>query len=240
MNYNLLQAICATPAKSGRRFLRGVFNLLSQFRWHGNMIHLNAADLEWWHAFAGTWNGVSMIVDVSLPSPEVEVQSDASGSWRCGTLWGREWLQVAWADCRWYEATPIAAKELLPIVLSVVVWDTQWLGQRVLFHCDNEAVVAALKGDYSRDSDMAHLLRCLFFLEARHELAITAVHVPGVENGAADSDSRNNLKRFFSLNLQAACHPTPVSSRLVDHLTRRDPWTAVDWRNWLELLLKSP
>ena len=87
---------------------------------------------------------------------------------------------------------------------------------------------------------MAHLLRCLFFLEARHELAITAVHIPGVENGAADSVSRNKLKQFFSLNPQAACHPTPVPSSLVDHLTRREPWTAVDWRNWLELLLKNP
>ena len=216
-----------------------MFSLLSQFQRDDHMIRLNAAfraDMEWWHAFASSWNGVSMMVDESITFSKVEVWSDASGSWGCGALWGTEWLQVAWEDCRWFEVTPIAAKELLPIILSVVVWGTSWQGQRVRFHCDNEAVVAVLKGGYSKDPDKAHLLRSLFF----HELAITAIHVPGVENGAADSISRNNLKRLFSLNPQAACHPTLVPSRVVDHLTRREPWTAVDWRNWLGLLSKSP
>ena len=67
-------------------------------------------------------------------------------------------MQIAWEDCRWFEATPIPAKELLPIILSVVVWGTRWHSRRVLLHCDNEAVVAALRGGYSKDPDMAHLL----------------------------------------------------------------------------------
>ena len=53
--------------RPGRRFLWCVFNLPYQFR--HIMIRLNAAfraDLEWWHAFAGKWNGVSMMVDVSV------------------------------------------------------------------------------------------------------------------------------------------------------------------------------
>ena len=37
---------------------------------------------------------------------------------------------------------------------------------------------------------MAHLLRCLFFLEAKHELSLTVVHVRGVDNGAADEMNR--------------------------------------------------
>ena len=47
-----------------RRFLRGIFGLLSQFGRRDHMIRLNAgfrADLEWWHAFVADWNGVSMI-----------------------------------------------------------------------------------------------------------------------------------------------------------------------------------
>ena len=52
----------------------------------------------------------------------------------------------------------------------------------VCCHSDNQAVVAALNGGYCREKLMAHLLRCLFFLEAKHELSLTAVHVRGVDN----------------------------------------------------------
>ena len=40
--------------RPGRRFLRGVFGLLSQFHKRDHMIRLNAAfraDLDWWHVF---------------------------------------------------------------------------------------------------------------------------------------------------------------------------------------------
>jgi len=72
-----------------RRFPRGVFGLISQFRRQDHRIRLNAAfraDLEWWHVFADSWNGVSMMMSESLESPGVEIWSDASGSWGCGAL----------------------------------------------------------------------------------------------------------------------------------------------------------
>lgn len=50
--------------RPGRRFLRGLFGLISQFRRRDHMIRLNSvfrADLEWWHVFASSWNGVSMM-----------------------------------------------------------------------------------------------------------------------------------------------------------------------------------
>ena len=43
--------------RPGRRFLRGVFGLLSQFRRPDHQIRLNAAfrpDLEWWHTFVSS------------------------------------------------------------------------------------------------------------------------------------------------------------------------------------------
>ena len=74
----------------GRRFLRGIFGLISQFRKQDHMIRLNAAfraDLEWWHKFVSSWNGVSMIWRESLLTPGVEIWTDASGSWGCGAVW---------------------------------------------------------------------------------------------------------------------------------------------------------
>jgi len=59
-------------ARPRRRFLRGVFGLISQFRRQDHRIRLNAAFrayLEWWHVFADSWNGVSMMMSESLESP---------------------------------------------------------------------------------------------------------------------------------------------------------------------------
>ena len=83
--------------RPGRRFLRGVFGLLSQFHRRYHMIRLNSAfraDMEWWHVFASTWNGVSLMRDVSRHSPAFEIWSDASGGWGCGAVWEDQWFQV--------------------------------------------------------------------------------------------------------------------------------------------------
>ena len=64
--------------RPGRRFLRGIFGLLSQFRKHNHMIRLNAgfrADLEWWYTFVGAWNGVSMMRREEVLSPDKGVAS---------------------------------------------------------------------------------------------------------------------------------------------------------------------
>ena len=51
--------------------------------------------------------------------PEVEVTSDASGSWGCGAHWGSQWLQVPWNDQS--KQMSIAAKELVVIIIAVAV-----------------------------------------------------------------------------------------------------------------------
>ena len=63
-------------------------------------------------------------------------------------------------------------------------------------HCDNAAVVAVINSRYSRDDRLMQRLRCPFFVEARHQFQLTAVHVPGVENDLADDLSRDNLVSF--------------------------------------------
>ena len=95
--------------------------------------------------------------------------------------------------------------------------NSNWRGATVLCHCDNEAVVAAVKSGYCRDPTLAHMLCCLFFLEAKYDASLSAIHVPGIENGAADSISRNNLPLFSDLLLQAHQN-CKVLDNLVRHL----------------------
>ena len=105
---------------------------------------------------------------------------------------GIEWLQIAWSEWPSFRMASIAAKELLSIFVAAATWGPLWRGMTVCCYCDNQSVVAALRGVYCNNLAMAHMLRCLSFLEAKFNLALTAVHVSGVDNGAADDVSRKN------------------------------------------------
>ena len=108
-----------------------------------------------------------MLRNMAFQSPLVEIWSDTSGSWGCGAFWGSQWFQVQWSEWPGFAGASIAAKELQPIIKATAIWGPSWRGATVtaLCHCDNEAVVAAVKSGYCRDPTLAHMLRCLFFLE---------------------------------------------------------------------------
>ena len=195
--------------------------------------------MEWWHVFAEKWNGVSMLRNMAFQSPSVEIWSDASGSWGCGVFWGPQWFQVQWSGWPGFTGASIAAKELLSIIVAAPIWGPFWRGATVLCHCDNEVVVAAVKSGYCRDPTLAHMLHCLFFLEAEYDASLSAIHVPGIENGDADSISRNNLPLFFDLLPQAHQSPCRVPDNLVSHLIRDRQWTSDDWKTWLGTLLTT-
>ena len=114
----------ATVIKPGRTFLRQLFPLLHVGRAPHIHIRLNAgarADLLWWKVFLQEWNGSSFFPVVT---PPIEVFSDASGTYSCGAFcMSYGWFQVCWPES--WEATHIAAKELVPIVGAAALWDSQ-------------------------------------------------------------------------------------------------------------------
>lgn len=99
------------------------------------------------------WNGVSMMSAVNKVRPEFEVSiiSDASGSWGCGAMNGREWFQLQWAGHGTSREQNITVKELLPIVLATALWGPGWSGKTVRAQCDNAAVVAIVNSGSSRE-----------------------------------------------------------------------------------------
>ena len=118
----------------------------------GHHIRLNStarADIIWWYLFAEKWNGVSLLWDSHTSHPEFNIYSDASGSWGCGGYWGLRWFQFKWPDhlC----ALPIAAKELISVVVAAAIFGHQWKGHLVQFSVDNFAVVHILNSTYSKD-----------------------------------------------------------------------------------------
>ena len=141
-------------------------------------------------------------------------------------LLGIDWNGMLYVDS-------IAAKELLPIIVAATIWGSQWIGATVLCHCDNEAVVASLRACYCKDPTLVHMLRCLFFVEAKYDMSLSAVYILGIKTG-------RNLLLFFTLLPQADLKPYAVPDKVVKLIVRERTWTSADWSTWLDSLSMGP
>ena len=77
-------------------------------------------------------------------------------------------------------------KELYAIVIAVHTWGTFWKCQKIIFHCDNRAIVDIWEKGSTRAPQTNALVR-LYFCAAYHNINVCIVHVPGVCNNIADS-----------------------------------------------------
>ena len=125
------------------------------------------------------------------------------------------------------------------MVMACVIWGRAWRGQVVHVHSDNEAVVAVINAGYSKDPQMMHLIRCLFFVLAAWDISLYACHIPGVLNTVADAISRDNIPLLFSKVPDADPLPVPVPTNLVKLLMTLQPdWTLPSWRQLFESCLR--
>ena len=178
----------------GRTFVSRMYRLAACLKQLSHFTRLTKgfrSDLRWWHLFATHWNGLSFIQG-SIPNHIIT--SDASGTWGCGAVFESQWLQLAWSR-EWTELD-IMAKELVPIVLNCAIWGPLLSGSSVEFHCDNSSVVSSITKGSSKEIMVMHLLRCLWFFSAHFNIQISACHIPGTSNTAADQLSRNRTSEF--------------------------------------------
>ena len=219
---------CQRRCRRDVHMLRRMLELLKGPRHPHYFICLNQqfrADLHWWKAVAETWNGVALFPPTPVPS--IEFASDASGTWGCGAWCGDKWWQWEWPQgC----SKGIAFKELFAVILSAAVWGKEWRGQLVRAHCDNEAVVHMMASRSSKNPELMHLLRCLFFIEADCGFSLSVVHIAGTANILADDLSRNRLIFFLSKVPTAQQLPTPLPPPLLKVLLdTKGTWTSLDW-----------
>ena len=226
-------AHAARVIKPGRSFTRRLIDLassVSELHHHLHLRHSAKADIAWWRIFAEDWNGVSFFTPTS---PSIAFSSDASGSWGCGAFSPPQWFQLEWPEA--WRPLNIAVKELLPIAMAAMLWGPNWSGLHVRCLCDNQAVVFAINRRSVRDSDMMRLIRCLFFIEATHKFSLSASHLPGRLNTAADCLSRNKMSEFFRLFPQVQSFPVTipheVSSLLLD---LNLDWLSQNWNRQLQ------
>ena len=60
--------------------------------------------------------------------------------------------------------------------------DIDWSSKKLLFHCDNLAVVSVWESGLARSSELMRLVRDLFYIAAKHNFHVLIRHIAGVDN----------------------------------------------------------
>ena len=224
--------------RCGKTFLRRMFELLAVAHKSQHYLRLNVSfksDLRWWDSFLTPLNGASLRRRLGHLGVNFSFASDAAGAIGCGAIWSPYWFQFKWSESFRSSLLPlkedsILFQELLPIVFACAVWGSSWQRSSVRVFCDNEGAVSVVNSGYSKVARIMHLLRSLFFIRARFDIHLEAVHIPGAQNILADAISRDKLELLFT-QVPAAqgsrvCLPMELVSLLVDNPV---DWTSPSW-----------
>ena len=136
--------------------------------------------------------------------------TDAAGSTGFGGIYQNYWFNGVWPTNLQMETNPdisIAFQELYPVVVAAILWGQYWACKRILFYCDNQAVVHILNKGRSKSPAIMKLMRRLVITAGLHNFSFVAEHVPGVNNAIADALSRFQMPRFRKLAPHAQEQP---------------------------------
>lgn len=97
-----------------------------------------------------------------------------------------------------------------------MLWAPLWANRRICFHCDNQATVAILSAKSSKIPRIMNLVRLITLQTLKFNFTFSAKHVPGLDNGIADSLSRFQMARFHLLAPDAS----PVPCQIPHFLTK--------------------
>ena len=154
------------------------------------------------------------------------IHTDASGFWGCVAFMSGQWLQCKWP--REWVPQGIMAKELVPIVLSCIVWRPK---QPVLILCDNLSLVNVITKGSSKDLTVMQLLQSLWFFTTYFDILL--VTFPGkhwtclnslkamecyYSTGTSPATQRSylaGLKRYTTFCSQAKLKPMPTTEAIL-------------------------
>ena len=234
----LLQHACKV-VRPGRAFLQRLYALQSIGTAPHHNIRLNTtarADLVWWQMFVSKWNGMSMLFNPRVGEPDMEVVTDASGSWGMGGVCFPHWFLFEWPPE--LQRASIQVKELIPVVVAAALYGKDWRGKLVLFSVDNKAVVDIINSTHSKESHLMHLIRLLVFFACHYDFWFRAKHIPGQQNTLADALSRNNLVQFFLQDPPVLPQPSNVPLSLLALIAMDVAWTSTPWMELFRLSLQ--
>lgn len=209
-------AFACRVVPAGRTFMRRMIDLSCTVKRLNHRIWITVEakrDLDWWIDFLPSWSGSSQLLEPEwCTSPGMELYTDAC-SYAYAAYWKGRWIQQRF-DCPAVNQD-IAWKELYAIVVACNAWGPCWQGKKILFHCDNEAIVLIWKRGSSKSKEIMTLLRAAYWVAAHFQFNIMITHIRGCDNIIADSLSRFQMDRFRQAAPMAQPFPTPTPVKLM-------------------------
>ena len=81
-------------------------------------------------------------------------------------------------------------------MVACYIWASIWAQKRILFYCDNQAVVSIINSKRSKSPHIMDLMSAPTSQTMKYNFYFKAVHVPGHSNDSADSISRFQQTRL--------------------------------------------
>ena len=135
----------------GRSFMSYLFQLSStvpQLHHHVRLGREARIDLAMWTEFLHRWNGQCLFIEHSpVSNIDLRLYTDAAGSTGYGAIFRSQWFASSWTPEFMHlikDSKGSTLIELISIVPAAVLWGSQWSRRRIIFFCDNEALVFIL------------------------------------------------------------------------------------------------
>lgn len=104
--------------------------------------------------------------------------------------------------------------EYFPILAAVHMFEDQLANKKVIFHCDNAAVVEIINCQTSKCPRVMDLVRPFVLKCLQINVLIRAQHIKGVNNTIADALSRFDMQLFRELAPGATPQPLEIPQHL--------------------------
>jgi hypothetical protein len=104
--------------------------------------------------------------------------------------------------------------ELFPIIVALHIWGDELRNKKIMFLCDNQAVVHILNSMTSKSDRVMILVREATMRCLDLNIAIRATYLEGKRNIICDSLSRMQMERFWELAPEAEAQPKLIPPRL--------------------------
>jgi hypothetical protein len=175
--------------RGGKFFMRRILDAIRPLQQQHHKIRLSAEfhkDVHWWLSFMKCFNGVLYYNSAQAHHVHVDACNTASGAFyagdRCYSVFSKD--QSAAKNLH------INYKEVCAAVQSVQRWASFWRDSSVVIHTDSTVTKAILNKGRSRHPYVNKLLRHMFWLCAKYNFSVRAIHIPGRINTIPDTVSR--------------------------------------------------
>lgn len=206
----------------GRSFVARLLEAAKRVKELHHFVSINAAcraDLHMWEYLLEHWNGVSLFIDeVPTAADDINLFTDASGTLGFGGFYQGQWFHGTWPQDLLKslgDELSIAFQELYPIVIAAILWGSLWSRKKILFFCNNLAVVYILNKGRSPCKQIMNLVRKLTLVAMLNNFSFTATHLSSKSNCIADALSRQQIAKFRQLAPSAEPQPCQLPSEIM-------------------------